>query len=193
MRPTSSFPLLLFVVIVAIGLGLSQVLFRTGEVASIAFISATIVVAWIVGAAIKIAAPWNRVSSCGSAGSRRCADRACSRSSRYRYDPVLDRHPRDHHVVQGGEDADKDTVPVDVDAVLFWQVTDPQKAALAVADYFDAMTWASQTALRDIIGKTSSPTCWKVATRSRPSSSTSSISARSRGACGSCRSRSATC
>jgi regulator of protease activity HflC (stomatin/prohibitin superfamily) len=48
----------------------------------------------------------------------------------------------------------KDTVPVDVDAVLFWKVIDPEKAALAVADYQSAISWASQTALRDVIGKT---------------------------------------
>jgi regulator of protease activity HflC (stomatin/prohibitin superfamily) len=48
----------------------------------------------------------------------------------------------------------KDTVPVDVDAVLFWQVVDPKKAALDVADYQSAISWASQTALRDVIGKT---------------------------------------
>lgn len=48
----------------------------------------------------------------------------------------------------------KDTVPVDVDAVLFWQVIDPLKAALDVADYRSAISWASQTALRDVIGKT---------------------------------------
>ncbi len=48
----------------------------------------------------------------------------------------------------------KDTVPVDVDAVLFWKVIDPQKAALDVADYQTAIGWACQTALRDVIGKT---------------------------------------
>jgi regulator of protease activity HflC (stomatin/prohibitin superfamily) len=48
----------------------------------------------------------------------------------------------------------KDTVPVDVDAVLFWKVIDPEKAALAVADYTSAISWAAQTALRDVIGKT---------------------------------------
>ncbi len=48
----------------------------------------------------------------------------------------------------------KDTVPVDVDAVLFWKVLDPKKAALDVADYRGAIGWASQTALRDVIGKT---------------------------------------
>jgi len=48
----------------------------------------------------------------------------------------------------------KDTVPVNVDAVLFWQVIDVSKAALEVKDYRDAITLASQTALRDVIGKT---------------------------------------
>jgi len=47
-----------------------------------------------------------------------------------------------------------DTVPVNVDAVLFWMVHDPQKAALEVQDYEQAVSWAAQTALRDIIGRT---------------------------------------
>jgi regulator of protease activity HflC (stomatin/prohibitin superfamily) len=47
----------------------------------------------------------------------------------------------------------KDTVPVDVDAVLFWVVWDAEKAALEVKDYQVAIAWAAQTALRDIIGK----------------------------------------
>jgi len=47
-----------------------------------------------------------------------------------------------------------DTVPVNVDAVLFWMVHDAQKAALEVQDYAQAVSWAAQTALRDIIGKT---------------------------------------
>ena len=48
----------------------------------------------------------------------------------------------------------RDTVPVDVDAVLFWFVWDAEKAALAVSNYAEAVSWASQTALRDTIGKT---------------------------------------
>jgi regulator of protease activity HflC (stomatin/prohibitin superfamily) len=47
-----------------------------------------------------------------------------------------------------------DTVPVNVDAVLFWMVYDVEKAALEVQDYAQAVSWASQTALRDIIGRT---------------------------------------
>jgi regulator of protease activity HflC (stomatin/prohibitin superfamily) len=47
-----------------------------------------------------------------------------------------------------------DTVPVNVDAVLFWMVYDAEKAALEVQDYKLAVSWAAQTALRDIIGRT---------------------------------------
>jgi regulator of protease activity HflC (stomatin/prohibitin superfamily) len=47
-----------------------------------------------------------------------------------------------------------DTVPVNVDAVLFWMVYDAEKAALEVQQYQDAVSWAAQTALRDIIGRT---------------------------------------
>jgi regulator of protease activity HflC (stomatin/prohibitin superfamily) len=46
----------------------------------------------------------------------------------------------------------KDTVPINVDAVLFWIVTDARKAALEVANYEDVVAWAAQTALRDIMG-----------------------------------------
>ena len=48
-----------------------------------------------------------------------------------------------------------DTVPVNVDAVLFWVVYDAEKAALEVQDYANAVSLAAQTALRDIIGRTS--------------------------------------
>jgi len=48
-----------------------------------------------------------------------------------------------------------DTVPVNVDAVLFWMVHDAEKAALEVQNYRTAISWAAQTALRDIIGRTS--------------------------------------
>ncbi len=47
----------------------------------------------------------------------------------------------------------KDTVPVDVDAVLFWVVTDAQRAVLEVEQYLPTISWAAQTTLRDVIGK----------------------------------------
>ncbi len=73
--------------------------------------------------------------------------------------PVLDTLPVwiDHRVMVTPFNAEKtltkDTVPVDVDAVLFWVVWDAKKAALEVEDYRVAIAWAAQTALRDIIGK----------------------------------------
>src|SRR6266550_283688 len=48
-----------------------------------------------------------------------------------------------------------DTVPVNVDAVLFWVVYDPEKAALEVQNYPQAVSWPARTGLRDIIGRTS--------------------------------------
>jgi len=74
--------------------------------------------------------------------------------------PILDTIPYwiDTRVITSSFKAEKtltkDTVPVDVDAVLFWRVVDPKKASLDVADYNSAIGWACQTALRDVIGKT---------------------------------------
>jgi regulator of protease activity HflC (stomatin/prohibitin superfamily) len=47
----------------------------------------------------------------------------------------------------------KDTVPVDVDAVLFWVVWDAEKAVLEVEDYRVAISWSAQTALRENLGQ----------------------------------------
>ena len=46
----------------------------------------------------------------------------------------------------------KDTVPVDVDAIIFWFVHDAQKAALNITDYREAIDRVSQTSLREMIG-----------------------------------------
>src|SRR5215216_5011094 len=73
--------------------------------------------------------------------------------------PIIDSIPSwiDHRVMVTPFSAEKtltkDTVPVDVDAVLFWVVWDAEKAALEVKDYQSAISWAAQTALRDIIGR----------------------------------------
>jgi regulator of protease activity HflC (stomatin/prohibitin superfamily) len=73
--------------------------------------------------------------------------------------PVVDTIPAwiDHRVMVTSFTAErtltKDTVPVDVDAVLFWVVWDAEKAALEVEDYQAAISWAAQTALREIIGQ----------------------------------------
>ncbi|HTR10609.1 MAG TPA: slipin family protein [Paraburkholderia sp.] len=46
----------------------------------------------------------------------------------------------------------KDTVPVNVDAIIFWHVFDAQKAALAITDYRQAIDRVAQTTLRELIG-----------------------------------------
>jgi regulator of protease activity HflC (stomatin/prohibitin superfamily) len=46
----------------------------------------------------------------------------------------------------------KDTVPVNVDAIIFWSVVDAQKAALAITDYRQAIDRVAQTSLREMIG-----------------------------------------
>jgi Ca2+/Na+ antiporter len=73
--------------------------------------------------------------------------------------PVIDRISVwiDHRVMvtpfRAEKTLTKDTVPVDVDAVLFWLVWDAEKAALEVEDYQVAIAWAAQTALREVIGQ----------------------------------------
>ncbi|HZU86607.1 MAG TPA: slipin family protein, partial [Anaerolineaceae bacterium] len=73
--------------------------------------------------------------------------------------PVIDAISNwiDHRVMVTPFNAEKtltkDTVPVDVDAVLFWVVWDAEKAALEVENYRAAITWAAQTALREVIGQ----------------------------------------
>jgi len=73
--------------------------------------------------------------------------------------PIVDTIPSwiDHRVMVTPFTAErtltKGTVPVDVDAVLFWVVWDAEKAALEVENYRVAITWAAQTALREIIGQ----------------------------------------
>jgi regulator of protease activity HflC (stomatin/prohibitin superfamily) len=73
--------------------------------------------------------------------------------------PIIETTPVwiDHRVMVTPFNAEKtltkDTVPVDVDAVLFWAVWDAEKAALEVENYRNAIAWAAQTALREIIGQ----------------------------------------
>ncbi len=46
----------------------------------------------------------------------------------------------------------KDTVPVNIDAIVFWQIHDPERAALEITNYRQAITQVAQTSLREIVG-----------------------------------------
>ena len=156
MKTKSAFPALLFFVIAGVGGALAYVLYDPVHPAgAIAVGSVAFVVAVIVSLSIKVAAAWDRAVVL-----RLGKFRGLRGPGVFLMVPVIDTvaYWLDTRVITTGFKAEKtltkDTVPVDVDAVLFWKVIDPEKAALAVADYASAISWASQTALRDIIGKT---------------------------------------
>src|SRR6202162_1326013 len=114
-----------------------------------------LIVALVVASAIRVADQWDRALIL-----RLGKFHSLKGPGLFFLIPVIDVIPYwvDTRVITTGFKAEKtltkDTVPVDVDAVLFWKVLDPKKAALDVADYQSAISWASQTALRDVIGKT---------------------------------------
>jgi len=156
MRSKSLFAGFIFVIIFGAGLGWAYSVYTVSDATQTVIISAVaFVVALIISASIKIAEPWDKavVLRLGRFKSLRGP-------GMFFIIPVLDTIPYwiDTRVITTSFKAEKtltkDTVPVDVDAVLFWKVFDPQKAALEVADYISAISWASQTALRDVIGKT---------------------------------------
>jgi regulator of protease activity HflC (stomatin/prohibitin superfamily) len=157
MRKGSSFAGLIFFLILIVG-GLF-VLFlyniTTSKEILWTIVIITLLFAIIASSAIKVANQWERVVVL-----RLGHYRALKGPGLFFVIPVIDTVPYwiDIRVIttsfQAEKTLTKDTVPVDVNAVLFWKVFDPIKAAMDIADYQSAISWASQTALRDVIGKT---------------------------------------
>ena len=156
MKATDSFATLIFVVILSIGVGLTFAMSGiSANWESISILIGVFITALLIFSAIRIADQWNRAVVL-----RLGRFRAVKGPGLFFIVPIIDTVPYliDTRVITATFKAEKtltkDTVPVDVDAVLFWKVLDPKKAALDVADYQSAISWASQTALRDVIGKT---------------------------------------
>ena len=156
MRKSSSFAALIFIVILGIGVGLAYAMYSASANMESAWIGViAFVIALVVSLAIKVADQWEKAVIL-----RLGKFRSLKGPGLFFIIPVIDAIPYwiDTRVITASFKAEKtltkDTVPVDVDAVLFWKVLDPKKAALDVADYQSAISWASQTALRDVIGKT---------------------------------------
>ena len=156
MKNVGSIAALLFVIIVLIGIGLALLISpdftdTTSHVILIISFIVAIFVAW----ATKVANQWDRAVVL-----RLGKFHALRGPGIFFIIPIIDYIPYwiDIRVITTSFKAEKtltkDTVPVDVDAVLFWKVIDPKKAAIDVSDYYSAISWASQTALRDVIGKT---------------------------------------
>ena len=156
MKQSSSFAVFVFVAILAIGAALTYAIYGIPATwSSNWLIIATLIVAIVVAFAIKVADQWNRAVVL-----RLGRFHVLRGPGLFLIVPIIDTiaYWMDIRVITSSFKAErtltKDTVPVNVDAVLFWKVVDPMKAALDVADYQSAINWAAQTALRDVIGKT---------------------------------------
>jgi len=156
LRSSSSLSVLVFIVILGIGIGIAFAIGGSSPgVASYTVGGVFLLAAVIAASALKVADQWDRAVVL-----RMGRFHALRGPGLFFIVPVVDTivYWIDTRVITMSFTAEKtltkDTVPVDVDAVLFWKVIDPQKAALDVADYKTAIGWACQTALRDVIGKT---------------------------------------
>ena len=156
MRSPNPLPGLVFVIIFVAGLALAYASMSPESYpTSISIAFASFIVASIVANAVKVADQWERVVVLRLGRFHRLTGPGL-----FFIIPILETvaYRIDIRVITGTFKAEKtmtrDTVPVDVDAVLFWKVVDPKMAALDVADYVSAINWAAQTALRDVIGKT---------------------------------------
>lgn len=156
MRKPSSLPGLIFIVILGAGLAFAYSTLAFPDYRDSALIAVcSAIIAFIVSYSVKVADQWERVVVL-----RLGRFRSLEGPGLFFIIPIIETvaYWIDIRVITSSFKAEKtltkDTVPVDVDAVLFWKVIDPKKAALDVADYVSAINWASQTALRDVIGKT---------------------------------------
>ena len=156
MTTKNSFSVLIFFAILTIGIAVAYARYDAQSVMGALWIAVIFfLVALIISSSIKIANQWEKavVLRLGDFHSLRGP-------GLFFIIPIIDTIPYwvDIRVITTSFTAEKtltkDTVPVDVDAVLFWKVLDAKKAALEIAEYKGAINWASQTALRDVIGKT---------------------------------------
>jgi regulator of protease activity HflC (stomatin/prohibitin superfamily) len=156
MKRNSSFAALIFIVILGIGGVFAYIMYRASAgIEALGVLGCALILASFVSSGIQVADQWSKAVVL-----RLGKFRSLQGPGLFLIIPVIDSIPYwiDTRVLTSSFKAEKtltkDTVPVDVDAVLFWKIVDPKKAALDVADYQSAISWASQTALRDVIGKT---------------------------------------
>ncbi len=157
MRRFNAFASLIFAIILAIGGGIAYSLYSgpADTAATLRTVFIAFIIATIASSSVKVADQWEKAVVL-----RLGKFRTINGPGLFFIIPVIDMIPYwiDIRVItttfKTEKTLTKDTVPVDVDAVLFWKVVDSKKAALDVADYQSAISWASQTALRDVIGKT---------------------------------------
>lgn len=147
---------LIFIIILGAGLVWARFIYSSANILESVIIGVgALVAALIISSSVNIANPWDKAVVL-----RLGQFHSLKGPGLFFIIPITDTIPYwiDTRVITTSFKAEKtltkDTVPIDVDAVLFWKVLEPKKAALEVADYLSAISWASQTALRDVIGKT---------------------------------------
>jgi len=145
---------LVFLASLLVGSIASVVVYGISKPVGIIFAIACFVVSWMLSSAVRMLAQWERavVLQLGRYAGLRGP-------GLFFMVPVVQSVSRviDLRTITSTFNAKQtitaDTVPVDIDAVLFWRVVDPEKAILEVQDYSSAVGWAAQTALRDVIGR----------------------------------------
>src|ERR1700722_19935304 len=136
MRRPNPFATLIFFIILGLGGIFAFVASTVSDVAGTGIAVITFAFASIISSAIKVADQWDRAVIL-----RLGRFHALKGPGFFLIIPVIDIIPYwiDTRVITTSFKAEKtltkDTVPVDVDAVLFWKVMDPKKSALEVADY----------------------------------------------------------
>jgi regulator of protease activity HflC (stomatin/prohibitin superfamily) len=137
------------VILLAISAGLYYL-----QVIGIPVLVVLVIVSLLVGASIKIADQWEKAVVL-----RMGKFSALKGPGLFFIIPIIDQISSyiDQRVrvteFRAEQTLTKDTVPVNVDAVVYWTVWDVEKAALEVQEYIKAISFIAQTDLRDIIGK----------------------------------------
>ena len=156
MRASSGIQLAIWLITMSVGGLLALSVSVVSWPAAVVVFIATLLVASLTASAVRLTANWERaiVLRLGKFAGERGP-------GLFFIVPIIDTVPyvidlrTITTIFKAEQTMTRDTVPVDVDAVLFWQVVSPEKAALEVANYQQAVSWAAQTALRDIIGRSS--------------------------------------
>ncbi len=148
-RPMNSFSFVVFIVLCC----LPVILFKKTGI-GLPATSVMVVAFFIISTSIKIANQWEKAVVL-----RLGKFKTLKRPGLFFIIPVVDRVYQyiDQRIrvtdFSADETLTKDTVPVNVDAVVYWTVWDVEKTALEVQEYKRAVSFIAQIVLRDVIGK----------------------------------------
>jgi len=154
MQVDSGLRTIVWLIVAIVGGIISFVLFQASPVLGVLMAFVTFVVASLLSSSIRMVAQWERavVLNFGRFAGMRGPGLFFITPVAQAVSRVIDLRTITS-TFKAEQSITADTVPVDVDAVLFWRVVNPEKAILEVQDYSQAIGWASQTALRDVIGR----------------------------------------